>query len=72
VRHTAQEEAQDLRGKRQLWEPICILEDNIKIDVEERGWNGVNQITLTEYGHVWRAVLNTAMNIQVPKMARNF
>jgi hypothetical protein len=42
------------------------LEDNIRIDLREIEWEGVNWMHLTEERDQWRAVVNTVMNLQVP------
>jgi hypothetical protein len=41
--------------------------DNIKMDLRERGSNGVNWIDLAQDRDQWRALLNTVMNVRVPK-----
>jgi hypothetical protein len=40
--------------------------DNIKIDIRELGWDGMNWIDLAEDRDQWRALVNTAMNLRVP------
>jgi hypothetical protein len=40
--------------------------DNIKMDLREIGWDGVDWIDLTQDKDPWRALLNTATNLQVP------
>jgi hypothetical protein len=40
--------------------------DNIKIDVTEIGWDGMDWIDLAQERDQWRAVVNTVMNILVP------
>jgi hypothetical protein len=39
--------------------------DNIKIDLRETGWNGMDWIDLAQDREQWRAVVNT-VNLQVP------
>jgi hypothetical protein len=46
--------------------------DNIKIDLREIGWDGVGWIDLAQDRDQWRALLNTVMNIRVPKNAGKF
>jgi hypothetical protein len=53
-------------GKRQLGRSWCGFEDNIKIELKEISWEGVDWIGLAHVRHKWRAVVNTAMNIQIP------
>jgi hypothetical protein len=40
--------------------------ENIKIDVREIGWDGLDWIDLAQDRDQWRALLNTVMNLQVP------
>jgi hypothetical protein len=40
--------------------------DNIKTDLRERGWDGMEWIDLAEDRDQWRAVVNTVMNLRVP------
>jgi hypothetical protein len=40
--------------------------DNIKIDLGEIGWDGVNGIVLAQDRGQWRALVNTVMNLGVP------
>jgi hypothetical protein len=41
-------------------------EDNIRMDLREIGWEGVEWIHLAQDRDQWRAVLNTVMNLWVP------
>jgi hypothetical protein len=41
-------------------------EDNIKIDLEEIGWGGMNWIDVAQNMEQWRALVNMAMNLLVP------
>jgi len=45
-------------------------EDNIKMDIEEIGWNYLDWIHVTEDRDKWRALANTFMDLLVP--AGNF
>jgi hypothetical protein len=36
------------------------------MDLREIGWDGVDWIELAEDRDQWRALVNTAMNLQVP------
>jgi hypothetical protein len=40
--------------------------DNIKIDLREIGWDGMDWIDLSEDRYQWRALVNTVMNLRVP------
>jgi hypothetical protein len=40
--------------------------DNIKIDLREIGWDGVDWMDLVQDRDQWRALVNTVMNLQVP------
>jgi hypothetical protein len=42
------------------------LEDNIKMDLREIGWGGMDWIDLAQGREQWRALVNTVMNIRVP------
>jgi hypothetical protein len=53
-------------GKRPLGRPRWRWVDNIKIDVGERGWGGVDWIGLTQDSDKWRALVNSVMNFRVP------
>jgi hypothetical protein len=41
-------------------------EDNIKMDLQEVGWEGMEQIDLAQDREKWRALVNVVMNNQVP------
>jgi hypothetical protein len=53
-------------GKRPLGRPRRRWEDNIKMDLREIGINGANWIRLAQDTVLWRAVVSTIMNLQVP------
>jgi hypothetical protein len=40
--------------------------DNIKIDLTEMVWDGMDWIDLAEDRDQWRAIVNTVMNLGVP------
>jgi hypothetical protein len=40
--------------------------DNIKIDLGEVGWDGVDWIDLAQDRDRWRAYMNAVMNLWVP------
>jgi hypothetical protein len=54
------EEKRPLGGPRRRWE------DNIKMDVREIGWGGMDWIDLAQDRDQWRALMSTIMNLRVP------
>jgi hypothetical protein len=40
--------------------------DNIKMDLRELGWNGMDWINLAQDREQWRALVNAVMNLRVP------
>jgi hypothetical protein len=55
-----------LEGKRPLGRPRCRYEDNLKMDLRERGIDGTNWFQLALDRVQWQACVNTVMNLQVP------
>jgi hypothetical protein len=53
-------------GKRPLGEPRRRWVDNIKMDLREIGWDGMDGIDLAQNRDQWRALVNTVMNLRVP------
>jgi len=53
-------------GKRPLQRPRRRWEDNIKIDLQEVGWEGRDCIDLAQDRDTWRALVNAVMNVRVP------
>jgi hypothetical protein len=53
-------------GMRQLGRPRRRWEDNIKMDLREIGWGGMDWIDLAQDRDQWRALVNTVMNLRVP------
>jgi hypothetical protein len=53
-------------GKRPLRTPRRRWEDNIRMDLREIGWIGMDWIDLAQDRDQWRALVNTIMNLQVP------
>jgi hypothetical protein len=41
------------------------MEDNIKMDLREIGWGGMEWIDLAQDRDQWRAVISTVMNLHV-------
>jgi len=52
-------------GKRQLGRQMRRCKDNIKMDVQEVGCEGMDWIELAQDSNRWRAVVNAVMNLQV-------
>jgi hypothetical protein len=53
-------------GKRPLGIPRHRWVDNIKMDIGESGWGGVDWIGLAQVRDKWRALVNAVMNLRVP------
>jgi hypothetical protein len=53
-------------GKKPLGRPGRRLEDNIKMDLQEVGWEGMDWIDLAQDRDMGRALVNAVMNLQVP------
>jgi hypothetical protein len=52
-------------GKRQLGRPRYMWVANIKINLKEIRWGGMEWIGLAEGRDEWRAPLNTVINLRV-------
>jgi hypothetical protein len=57
--------AEKPEGKRPLGRPRRRWVGNIKMDLRETGWGGMDSIDLAQDGDQWRALLNTVMNLGV-------
>jgi hypothetical protein len=53
-------------GRRPLRRPRRKWVDNIKIDLREIGWDGVDWVDLAQDRDHWRALVNTVMNLRIP------
>jgi hypothetical protein len=53
-------------GKRPLGRPRRRWVDNIKMDLREIGWDGVDWIDLAQDRDQWQALVNTVINLRVP------
>jgi hypothetical protein len=53
-------------GKKSLRKPRRRWVDNIKMDLREIGWDGMDWIDLAQYRDQWRGLVNAVMNLRVP------
>jgi hypothetical protein len=55
-----------LEGRRQLWRPKRKWVDNIRMDLREIGWCGMDWIDLTQGRDQWMALVNMVMKLLAP------
>jgi hypothetical protein len=53
-------------GKRPLGRPRCRWNYNIKMNLREIGWGGMDWTDVAQDRDQWRALVNTVMNLPVP------
>jgi hypothetical protein len=53
-------------GKRPLGRLTRRWVDNIKMDLREIGWDGIDWIDLAEDRDQWRSLVNTLINLRFP------
>jgi hypothetical protein len=53
-------------GRRPFGRPRRSWEDNIKMDLREVGWEGMEWIEVAQDRDRWRALVNAVMNLRVP------
>jgi len=53
-------------GKRPLGRPSRRWEDNIKMDIQEVEYGGMDLIDLAQDRDRWRALVNAVMNLRLP------
>jgi hypothetical protein len=58
--------------KRPLRRPTHRWEDNIKIDLKELGWDGMDWGDLAKDRNQWRAFVSMVMNLRIPKKFAKF
>jgi hypothetical protein len=54
------------QGRRPLERPRRRWEDNIKMDVQEVGWGGMDWIDMAQDRDRWQALVNAVINLWVP------
>jgi hypothetical protein len=59
-------------GKRPLGRPTRRWVDNIKMDLREIEWDGMDWIDRVQNRDQWRALVNMVMNLRVPYNAGKF
>jgi hypothetical protein len=53
-------------GRRPLGRPRRRWEENIKMDLQEVGWRGMDWIDMAQDRDRWRALVSAVMNLRVP------
>jgi hypothetical protein len=53
-------------GMRPLGKPRRRWENNIKMDLQEVRWGGIDWIDMAQDRDRWRAVVSAVMNLRVP------
>jgi hypothetical protein len=53
-------------GRRTLGRPRRRRDDNIKMDLQEVGWGGMDWIDMAQDRDRWRALVSVVMNLRVP------
>jgi hypothetical protein len=59
-------------GMRQLGRRRRRWVDNIKMDLREIGWDGVDWIDMAQDRDQWRDLMDTVLNLRVPQNAGKF
>jgi hypothetical protein len=52
--------------KRPLGRPRCRWQDNIRMDLREIEWGGMDWIDLAQDRDQWKALVNMVINLRVP------
>jgi hypothetical protein len=66
TRNTYRISVEEPEGKRPLARPRRRWVDNIKTNLREIGWDGMDWIDLAQDREEWTALVNTVMNLPVP------
>jgi hypothetical protein len=53
-------------GRRPPGRPRRRWEDNIKMDLQEVGWDGVSWIDMAQDRYRWPSLVNAVINLRVP------
>jgi hypothetical protein len=53
-------------SERPLERPMRRWKDNIKVDLQEVGWGGMDWINLVQDRNRWRDLVSAVMNLRVP------
>jgi transcription termination factor 2 len=53
-------------GRRPLGRPRRRWKNNIKMDLQEVGWGGMDWINMAQDRDKWRALVSVVMNLRVP------
>jgi hypothetical protein len=59
-------------GKRPLGRPRHLWLDNIRMDLGEVGWGDVDWIGLAKDRNLWRALVNSVLNLGFNEMLGNY
>jgi hypothetical protein len=59
-------------GRRPLGRPRHRWEDNIKMDLQEVGWGGMDWIDMAQDRDRWRVLVSMVMNLWVPQNVGSF
>jgi hypothetical protein len=59
-------------GKKPLGRTIHRWVDNIKMDLREVGWDGMDWINIAQDRDQWRVLVKTVMNFRGPENAGKF
>jgi hypothetical protein len=57
------------KGKRPLGKPRRRWLDNIRMDLIEMGWGDMDWVGLAEDSDMWKALVNSVLNLRVPQNA---
>ena len=59
-------------GKRIFGKRVCRWEDNIKMELQDVGWESIDWIDVTQKMDRWRPLVNAVMNLRVPQKVGYF